>query len=180
MAQALNEDDLYRTSTQYRLWSFSPESLATLRLKTHELALERAKRYNASDCLTLEECLRLTQRYATQLRTTSDHFGFPPSVKTTAVQYLSRFYLSNSPLTYPPKEIYKTVLWLACKTEATHMSLSEFCRKIMAEKETVLAAEFKVIQALRFTLDIRQPWRGLKGVLMELLNLANGLSLIHI
>lgn len=91
------------------------------------------------------------------------------------MQYLKRFYLSNSCMTYPPKEIYKTVLFLACKTEATHMTLSEYARRISTDPEQVLAPEYKVMQALRFTLDVKQPFRGLKGVLMELLNLADGL-----
>ncbi|KAK3639893.1 hypothetical protein LTR56_010217 [Elasticomyces elasticus] len=177
--QTLNEDDLYRTSSQYRLWSFSPESLAALRQKTHSLAIARAQQYagndkTALDCLTLEECLRLVQRYLDQIRTTNDHFKWPVTVKATAVQYLARFYLSNSPITYPPKEIYKTVLFLAGKTEGTHMKLSEYGRRISTPVEEIMAPEYKIMQALRFTLDIRQPYRGLKGVLMELLNLAEG------
>jgi cyclin H len=193
MSRPLTEDDIYRTSSQYRLWSFSPEQLAAQRKKTHELAVERARRYGghqsngvangatngtangaSPDFLTEEECLRLVQRYSEQLRTTSDHFKFTVSVKTTAVQYLRRFYLSNSPLTYPPKEIYKTVLFLACKAEATHTTLSEYARRISTDPGVVLAPEYKVMQALRFTLDVRQPWRGLKGALMELLNMAEG------
>ena len=91
------------------------------------------------------------------------------------MQYLKRFYISNSCMTYPPKEIYKTVLFLACKTEATHMTLSEYARRISTDPEQVLAPEYKVMQALRFTLDVKQPFRGLKGVLMEMLNMAEGM-----
>ncbi|KAK5125554.1 hypothetical protein LTR85_000665 [Meristemomyces frigidus] len=187
MTQTLTEDDLYRTSTQYRLWSFSPESLLAQRRKTHDIAIERACRYGGSlsnggvedgaaheeAYLTAEEELRLVQRYCEQIRTTSDHFKWP--INATAVQYLRRFYLSNSCLTYPPKEIYKTVLFLACKTEATHMTLSEYARRISTDPDAILAPEYKVMQALRFTLDVRQPYKGLKGVLMELLNMANGM-----
>ncbi|KAK3074181.1 hypothetical protein LTR53_003579 [Teratosphaeriaceae sp. CCFEE 6253] len=176
MAQTITEDDLYRTSSQYRLWSFSPESLVALRQQTHDLALDRPNHYSIPPeaCLTATEELQLVRRYTTQLLTTADHFKFPPSVKATAVQYLHRFYLSNSVLTYPPKEIYKTVLWLACKTEATHESLGNFARRIASSREVVLAPEYKVMQALRFTLDVRQPYGGLKGALMEMLNLAEG------
>jgi len=86
MTQTLTEDDLYRTSTQYRLWSFSPESLAAQRRKTHELAIQRARQYGAAngddtDCLTAKEELRLVQRYCEQIRTTSDHFKWPVNVK---------------------------------------------------------------------------------------------------
>ena len=188
MTSQLTEDDLYRTSTQLRLWSFAPEKLASLRAATHSAAVERAKGYLAQHgetnpdvdtlCLTLEEEVRLVQRYCELLRMTSDHFNWPVNVKATAVQYLKRFYLTNSCITYPPKELYKSVLFLASKTEGTHMTLAEFTRKINSTGDQVLAPEYKVIQALRFTLDVRQPFRGLKGILMELLNLASGTAAV--
>jgi cyclin H len=40
----LTEDDLYRTSTQYRLWSFTPEALVTLRTQTNLIATDRVKK----------------------------------------------------------------------------------------------------------------------------------------
>lgn len=193
MTQTLSEDDIYRTSTQYRLWSFSPESLASLRKKTHDIAIERARRYAGQrasengatavangdgehvELLTQEDELRLVQRYCDQIRSTSDHLKWPVNVKATGVQYLKRFYLSNSCMTYPPKEIYKTILYLASKTEATHITVSDYARRISSDPEQVLAPEYKVMQALRFTLDVRQPYRGLKGVLMEMLNMAEGM-----
>lgn len=36
----MTEDEIYRTSTQYRLWSFTPKSLHSLRSKTNSLAAE--------------------------------------------------------------------------------------------------------------------------------------------
>lgn len=39
----MTEDDIYRTSTQYRLWSFTPESLASLRSTTNSLAADRVR-----------------------------------------------------------------------------------------------------------------------------------------
>jgi len=55
------------------------------------------------------------------------------------------------------------------------MTLSEYARRIATDPDAVLAPEYKLMQALRFTLDVRQPYKGLKGVLMELLNMAEGL-----
>ncbi|KAF4547185.1 Cyclin-like protein 3 [Elsinoe fawcettii] len=176
MAQIYSEDDLYRTSTQYQLWSFSPDELASLRASTNAAAIERAKTYlsDTSQCLTLIEEVRLIQRYCEQVRSTCDFFKWGINVKATAVQYLKRFYLTNSAMTYPPKEIYKSVLFLASKTEGVHMTLGEFARRIKSNQEDILAPEYKIIQSLRFTLDVRQPFRGLRGCLMELLNIANG------
>ncbi|KAF2218308.1 cyclin-like protein, partial [Elsinoe ampelina] len=170
------EDDLYRTSTQYKLWSFSQDELASLRASTNTAAVERAKSYlsDTSPCLNLTEEVRLIQRYCEQVRSTCDFFKWGINVKATAVQYLKRFYLTNSAMTYPPKEIYKSVLFLASKTEGVHMTLGEFARRIKSNQEDILAPEYKIIQSLRFTLDVRQPFRGLRGALMELLNIADG------
>ena len=40
---ALTEDDLYRRSTQYRLWSYTAEQLSSMRSQTNALAAERVK-----------------------------------------------------------------------------------------------------------------------------------------
>ena len=177
-AQILTEDDMYRTSTQFRLWSFSESALLSLRQNTHEAALQQARSYlSDSDLASLPTAydeLRLVQRYCDQVRSTSDFFQWSVNVKATAVQYLKRFYTTNSVITYPPKEIYKSVLFLASKTEGVHMSLSEYARRIKTDPKHVLAPEYKIIQALRFTLDVRQPFRALKGCFMDLLNLAEG------
>jgi cyclin H len=39
----MNEDERYRTSTQYRLWSYTPEALAILRATTNRVATARVK-----------------------------------------------------------------------------------------------------------------------------------------
>lgn len=184
MTTRLSEDDIYRTSTQYRLWSFSPAQLAAQRRKTHELALARARQYASQDgasnggmpeCLTEEEEMRLVQGYCDTVRKACDHLRWPIHVKATAVQYLRRFYLSNSCMTYPPREIYQTAMFLASKSEAIHVTVPKFAASIRGNPEAILAPEYKLMQALRFTLDVRQPFRGLKGAMMELLNMAEGL-----
>lgn len=181
----LSEDDLYRASSQFRFWSFAPEQLAALRQETHAVAIQRIRQYHdnhnhndaaeetASFFLTPNEELSLVESYVDIIRKTTNHIKWPVNIKTTAVQYLKRFYLSNSCMTYPPKEIYKTIMFLASKTEAFHITLSKFCQQISADPDAVLAPEYKVMQALRFTLDVRQPFRGLKGTLMELLNMVD-------
>nr|POE56719.1 cyclin ccl1 [Quercus suber] len=180
MTTFLSEDDIYRTSTQFRLWSYTPEGLVALRHDTHDRAIERIRQHggeangHAGDYLTVDEELRLVQRYCEQIRTTSDHFQFSGQLKATAVQYMKRFYTSNSCMTYPPKEIYKTVLYIASKVEHGHMKVAEFGRRIATDAIVIQAPEYKIMQALRFTLDVKQPHRGAKGVQMELLNLAGG------
>lgn len=91
----LNEDDIYRASSQYRLWSFTPESLASLRSTTNALAAEGVRTATTSlkssntsnggpidvDCLTVEEEQKLVAFYCVKALQFSDFCGFPTNVK---------------------------------------------------------------------------------------------------
>lgn len=39
----MTEDEIYRASTQYRLWNFTPEKLAERRTKTNALAIQQTR-----------------------------------------------------------------------------------------------------------------------------------------
>lgn len=206
---ALTEDSVYRASTQYRLWSFTPESLSSLRESTNKLASERVvaaierSRNKADtsgseppqdeastngttdppvDCLTPAEELAILTHYTNQCLKIADALQFPTSVKATAAQYLKRFYLSNSPMTYHPKNISVSCLFLATKTEHHYIALERFAERMNgitgARKkltaEDVIAPEFVITQGLRFTFDVRHPGRGLRGGLLELLAMCHG------
>ncbi|KAI9824738.1 MAG: hypothetical protein M1832_001564 [Thelocarpon impressellum] len=184
----MTEDEAYRASTQYRLWSFTPEALASLRASTNALAAERvraamerdqssktSKDAKETDCLTVDEELKLVRFYCSKAMDLADFCGFPTNVKATAVQYLKRFYLSNSPMTYHPKTIMPCALFLATKTENHYTALEKFASRMpKTTPEDVIAAEVLIVQALRFTLDVRHPFRALEGGVMELLALAEG------
>ncbi|MCJ1306873.1 hypothetical protein MMC25_000517 [Agyrium rufum] len=187
---ALTEDEVYRTSTQYRLWSFTPESLASLRATTNASAatkvrdaIRRSRTHTGAneaeavevDCLTVEEEQKLLGFYCTKAMELADFCQFPTNVKATAVQYLKRFYLSNSPMTYHPKQMMPSALFLATKTENHYTPLEKFASKLpKTTNEDVIAPEFLLTQGLRFTFDVRHPHRGLEGGFMELTALANG------
>ena len=88
---------------------------------------------------------------------------------------MKRFYLTNSLMTYHPKDILKTALYFSTKTENHYRSINEFSSKIDNTKaEDVLASEFLLTQALRFTFDVRHPFRALDGATMELRAFAKG------
>lgn len=92
--------------------------------------------------------------------------------QATAIQFLRRFYLTNSPMTYHPKQILTCALFLATKTDHWHIPLSNFVEKIPdTEEKDVRAPEFLLMQGLRFTLDVRHPMRGLEGGVGEILKL---------
>ena len=78
-------------------------------------------------------------------------------------------------MTYHPTDILKTALFFATKTENFYFRLTKFADAIgKTEPEDVLASEFLLTQGLRFTFDVRHPFRALEGAIMELQALANG------
>jgi len=208
----MSEDERYRTSTQYRLWSYSPESLLALRSTTNQLAADRVReavrrvrgarvtppvendgpiQEGEVDCLTVEEELKLVAFYCRQTLQLGDHLKVPTDVKVcgffmtkgytltslqaTAVQYIKRFYITNSLMTYNPTTILKTALFFATKTENHYFRLTKFAEAIDgATAEDILAPEFLLTQGLRFTFDVRHPFRALEGAVMELQALSNG------
>lgn len=116
----MTEDDLYRNSTQYRIWSFTPEKLTSLRASTHELAAERVRaafqqdglfqasaerekdenRTNGSSTaapedvepLTLDEELAIVEYYAKQATSIgeSDIFRLPVNVIVRSGESLTK------------------------------------------------------------------------------------------
>lgn len=107
----MSEDDIYRTSTQYRLWSFTRESLASLRSTTNASAADgvraaiqsqRAsqaasdtahdedsyKRPDSTkevDCLTVEEEQKLVGFYCVKAMQFADFCEFPTNVKVVQI-----------------------------------------------------------------------------------------------
>ena len=92
----LTEDDIYRKSTQYRLWAFTIESLASLRRTTNSLATESVRAAIKSsqmtnghgdttekevDCLTVEEEQKLVGFYCVKAMQFADFCDFPTNVK---------------------------------------------------------------------------------------------------
>jgi cyclin H len=78
-------------------------------------------------------------------------------------------------MTYHPSDILKTALFFATKTENHYFRLTKFADAIGKTKpEDVLATEFLLTQGLRFTFDVRHPFRALEGAVMELQAIANG------
>ncbi|KAL9100585.1 MAG: hypothetical protein Q9163_004059 [Psora crenata] len=187
----LGEDAIYRASTQYRLWTFTSETLASSRSATNALAADAVRaamrksqeqkssadhgKGNEVDCLTVNEEQKLVGFYCVKAMQLADFCDFPTNVKATAVQYLKRFYLSNSPMTYHPKEIMPSALFLSTKTENHYTSLRSFVSRLpKTTAEDVIAPEFLLTQGLRFTFDVRHPQRGLEGGFMELVAWAKG------
>ncbi|KAB8218691.1 cyclin-like protein [Aspergillus novoparasiticus] len=210
------EDDFYRSSSQFRLWSYTETSLKSLRATTNANASERvrsalrksreaqqsatssaagtpAANQNGSDadskaggeeteieCLTPEEEHQLVRYFCEQIIELGEMYKppLPTIVRATAIQYLRRFYLTNSPMTYHPKSIMLCALFLATKTDNYYLSLRQFAEVIPGgtTPEDLIQPEFLVMQSLRFTFDVRHPFRGLEGGIMELQAISQGMG----
>ncbi|KAG9240315.1 cyclin-like protein [Calycina marina] len=196
----MSEDERYRASTQFRLWSFTLYALHAQRTQTNlnaaarvRAAVRRVREVRRADtpdggngnvpsmapeaetdCLTVEEEKKLIAFYCRQALDLGDFLGLGNEVKATAVQYIKRFYVTNSVMTYSPADILKTALFFATKTENHYFRLTKFAEKLPNTKaEDILALEFLLTQGLRFTFDVRHPYRALEGAVMELLAIAN-------
>ncbi|KAF2847329.1 cyclin-like protein [Plenodomus tracheiphilus IPT5] len=206
----VTEDSLFRSSTQFKHWSFTKPQLDAQRRTTNVLATERVKANVArlraqraesdgpisgvetgsgtstpnpgaaptSDlaCLTAEEELKIVDDFCERAVKLGTHCGYNYNVIATCIQYLRRFYLYNSPMTYHVQNILRTSLFLATKSEFLRENVENFAansgRNVTAE--SVLAPEHLVMQGLRYNLDVRHPFRGLKGVHLELTQIAHG------
>ena len=79
-------------------------------------------------------------------------------------------------MTYHPKNIMTCALFLATKADNYYLSLRRFAAGLPSDTppEDIIAPEFLLMQGLRFTLDVRHPFRGLEGGIMELHAIAQG------
>lgn len=79
-------------------------------------------------------------------------------------------------MTYHPKTIMPCALFLATKTDNYYLSLNEFAKVVpkIGKPADVIAPEYTLIQGLRYTFDVRHPFRGLEGGIMELQAIAQG------
>ena len=151
------------------------------------------------DCLTADEERKIVDDFCERSIKLGAHCGFPfdvtvrPSVnqrkprrggfadhvlQATCIQFFRRFYLFNSPMTYHVHNISRTIMFLAAKVEAHHLSIGKFADFFASSKgitpESILAPEYMVMQGLRYNLDVRHPFRALSGGSMEMMECAGG------
>lgn len=187
-------DDLYRQSSQYRMWSFTHESLAEIKAKTNEkgrkkaietfnAALAQFRQTNAAeyeahasqltedlllDLLTLDEETKYINFYCKNIIETANFFRMPTQVKATAVSFFRKFYLVHSTMEYHPKNIMYTCVFLAAKSENYFISINSFTKALRnTENKDILDLEFTVLEALHFTLLVHHAFRPLYGFYLD-------------
>ena len=187
-------DDLYRQSSQFRMWSFTHESLNEIKTKTNEKgrkkatetfnhALAQFRQTNSTeyeahaseltvdlllDLLTLEEETKYINFYCKNIIETANFFRMPTQVKATAVSFFRKFYLVHSTMEYHPKNIMYTCVFLAAKSENYFISINSFTKALRnTENKDILDLEFTVLEALHFTLLVHHAFRPLYGFYLD-------------
>lgn len=80
-------------------------------------------------------------------------------------------------MTYDGTKISKTAFFLALKLELGTRagSASDFASRLpKTSRDDIVAPEYTIVQALRFNFEVRHPFRGLKGVHLELEDIIRG------
>lgn len=177
------EDARYRQSSQYRLWSFTPAHLASLRETTNSLAQTQiSNRLRSSDTpvdplpnfLTPAEEYQILNHFTLELLRAAPYCHLPTDIQATAATFLRRFYVTNSVMTYPPQELIKTCLFFGCKAEGSFIRVQKIADIFPnTTGEMILAAEYVLCQGIRFAFDVRHPFRALEGSIMELRRLGD-------
>lgn len=166
------EDERYRQSSQFRLWSFTPSNLRELRQRTNSLAQQHIAPRLATespDFLTADEESRLVKFFTVELIRAAQFCELPTEIRSTAAIFLRRFYVTNSVMTYPPTELLKTCLFFGSKADGFYMRLAKLAEKFPdTTSEQILAGEFLLCQGIRFAFDVRHPFRALEGAILEL------------
>lgn len=187
-------DDLYRQSSQFRMWSFTPDSLDGIKHATNQTGRQTAlEKYNevlallvesedplyrthapelAADklleLLSLDEETKYINFYCKNIVETANFFRMPTQVKATAVSFFRRFYLVHSAMEFHPKNIMYTCVFLAAKLENYFISINSFTKALRnTQNSDILDLEFTILEALHFTLLVHHAFRPLYGFFLD-------------
>ncbi|PHH60127.1 hypothetical protein CDD81_2085 [Ophiocordyceps australis] len=142
-----------------------------LRAKTNSLAMQQiaARLDTTPEFLTPADEAQLVKFFTVELIRAAQFCELPTEIRSTAAVFLRRFYVTNSVMTYPPTELLKTSLFFGCKAESFFIRLGKLAEKFPnTTGEQILAGEYLLCQGIRFAFDVRHPFRGLEGAMLEL------------
>lgn len=191
----ITDDDLYRNSSQYRMWSYTADHLREKRSETCQRATEVVNRkleefvnthqdelteedmkilkLKASP-LTMDEELKLINFYSKKVQVIAQHLNLPTEVVATSITFFRRFYLENSVSEYDPKNLVHTTIFLACKSENYFISVDSFAKKAKSSRDAILKYEFKLLESLKFSLLNHHPYKPLHGFFLDIQTVLHG------
>ncbi|SGZ54325.1 CIC11C00000000582 [Sungouiella intermedia] len=189
----VSADELYRRSSQYRVWSYTEHELEELKMQTNEkgrlVALEKFQSARSAletekpevfavhgaeltaeiaGLVSFDEEQKYLYYFSQQIIQICSHFNMPTQVKATAMAFFKRFYLVNSVMEHRPKNVLYTIVFLAAKLENYFVSIESFCTRLPKTKPSdILDLEFIVLLSLKFTLLVHHPYRPLYGFFLD-------------
>ncbi|KAK6457811.1 cyclin-like protein [Scheffersomyces xylosifermentans] len=190
----ISNDDLYRRSTQFEIWSYTAESLEAAKKKANAAGqIIATKRFNEAfaelkkaspevfennkdklnpesllNLITFEEESKYLNYYTPNIIQIAKFFKMPTQVKLTAVSFFKKFYLENSVMQYHPKNIMYTCVFLAAKSENYFVSIESFVKALKGtDAKDILDLEFIILSSLKFTLLVHHPFRPLYGFFLD-------------
>lgn len=185
----LTDDDLFRHSSQYRFWSFTPDQLRQKRIELNAQAVisveGKLQKFigDHRDSLTdeelktieekaipvnMEEEVKLVDFYAKKVQGIAQRLNLPTEIIATAITFFRRFFLENSVLEIEPKAIVFTTIFLACKSENYFIGIDSFASKTKGSKTEILKYEFKILESLKFCLMNHHPYKALHGFFLDI------------
>ncbi|KAG0682769.1 hypothetical protein C6P40_004026 [Pichia californica] len=183
----IDNDELYRRSTQYRYWSFDEEKIEDLRIKVNKrgqeifnnrilkLDDEIIKKFLNNEKnfknITVNEERLIIIYYARKCKDLSNFFKFKTQVRLTAISYLFKFYLIHSIMEYYPQQIMYTCLYLSAKSENNFIGINNFSKAIpKTTPESILKFEYLILDSMRFSLMCHHSIKPLYGFYLDIQN----------
>lgn len=175
--EPVSDDDLYRHSSQFRIWSLTPEELEKKRRTIYDaacstvpkkIATEKNLPESSVEVLSFEDEQQLVQYYSAKLLMLGDVLQLSTQVKATALSYFRKFYIVHSTMEYHPKDIFLTCIFLAAKVENSLISIDRLSSMLKKTQAAILDCEFLVLQSLSFTLFVHNGYRPMRGFLLDL------------
>ncbi|AOW00341.1 cyclin-like protein [Yarrowia lipolytica] len=175
--KTVTDDDIYRQSSQFKKWSFTPTQLAARRLQTNTNGREFVKQsFLAADLdpamakiLSVDEELTMVNYMCSQSEGIAQVLNLPSKVKATAVLFFKKFFLINSVMVYSdPVKVLHTCFFLATKAENHFFSINQFCKYTGAVAKDVLQLEFVVMQSMLFSLSAQSAYTPLHGFYLDI------------
>ncbi|CDK25029.1 unnamed protein product [Kuraishia capsulata CBS 1993] len=180
----VSNDDLYRRSSQYRVWSFTSEELQRRRqdnnLNGTKVVKQRVDDLEATtpelqevkesgvEPITVDEEAKIVAYYARKASDVAHFFKLPTQARATAISFLKKFFLMHSVMEYHPLNVMYSCIFLAAKSENSFIGIKTFTGAMpKLTPESILENEYPILESLQFTLLCQHPFRPLYGFYLD-------------
>ena len=155
--------ELYRKSSQFRLWSFDAPTLAQMKSRNFKRSADEAY-------LDAHEAEQLVLFFASdKLGAICEHLNLPSQVRATSAAYFRRFFLVNSANDYDPRLLLPTCVFLAAKSENCFITADQLASSLQnIDAQRVRALEFELFSTMKFTLTVHNGLWPLQGFFLDI------------